>query len=216
MTPADLETYVRRRYNAVGDTFFPQSEIFNFFYDAQMQMAMECMCIKSTYTSSTVVDQRAYDWPDRAFAIRRIEVNGERILPNDFMSDDAQTGNNPDETITGDPEQYQVWGDSLYLRPVPDTAGQTIKIFSYDEPQDVNASTTIDVPRRYHFYLADYALFCMFGQDKNASMADRYERRWQNDKEMVKRFETEREIGDSFRVVKHEDELPGESGLLIG
>lgn len=207
MTPVDLETYVRQRYNAIGDTFFPSTEIYNFFYIAQMLMAAKTFCIQTTYTTTSVASQRQYDFPTKSIAILRVEYNGKKIEPNDFDDDDMGTGNNPGTTSTGTPSSYQIWGSDLYLRPIPDTSALTIKIFSFDEPQTVTAVTELDVPSRYHLGLADYALGCMFGQDKNHVMATKHFDIWDQFIIDVKDIEARRRVADKFQVVKDGDLL---------
>lgn len=200
MTPTDLETYVRQIYNAVGDNFFPQALIFNHFKEAQTELAEKAKCIRSVYTTSTVIDQRVYDFPTNAIAIMRIEVNGERIRPNDFINDDSMTGNNPDETVSGRPQYYQQWGQDIYLRPVPSTVA-TMKIFTYDMPSTPTANGTLDVPERYHLKIANYALAYMAYQDKNYALGDRYFKRWEDALTEAITFERARHVQDEFRTV---------------
>ena len=69
MTPVELETYIRQRYNAVGDSFFSQLEIFNSMWQAQMELATESLCIKTTYTTTSVASQRAYDFPTNTISV---------------------------------------------------------------------------------------------------------------------------------------------------
>lgn len=202
MTPTELETYTRQRYNAVGDNFFSQSEMFNYFYEAQIQLAQKAMCIRSVYTTTSVISQRVYDFPTNAIAIVRVEYDGERIFPNDFIDDDAQTGNNPDETVTGRPQYYQQWGQEVYLRPTPSASSLTIKIYSYDMPSVPTASGTLDVPTRYHTKLSDYALYLMAIKDKNYAQADRYQRTWEKHVEDAVAFERQRHVADELRTVK--------------
>lgn len=207
MTPTDLETYVRQRYNAVGDTFFSQAEIFNYFYQAQMELAREAYCIKSTRTITSVSGQRVYSFPTTTISIKRVEYDGQRVFPNDFVEDDALTGNNPDETLTGRPEFYQQWGDQIYFRPTPDTSSVAIKVYSFDMPSLPTATGTLDVPSIYHLDLADYSLFCMFAKDKNHQMADYHLAIWNNKKKEVIRSQRSLVVGDAFQVVKDIDDL---------
>lgn len=207
MTPADLETYVRQRYNAIGDTFYPQLEIYNFFWQAQLELAMETYCIKNVYTALSVADQRAYDIPTNAIVIERVEYDGKRIFQNDLTDDDCYTANNPGTTTSGTPINYQRFGSTLYLRPIPSTDALTIKVFSSDQPTQPSSSGLLDVPSTYHLMLADYALYCMFSQDQNAGMADRHYQIWVSNKSKVQELETLKNSGDEFKVVKSIDDM---------
>jgi len=203
MTPVQLETFIRQRYNAVGDNFFTQAEIFLNIFAAQCELAMESFCIRGTYTTSSVANQRAYDFPSKTISIRRVEYNGKRIFPNDFVDDDDITGNNPGTTSTGTPEYYQTWNNELYLRPIPSSAvTDGIKIYSYDLPDTVTSTGTLDVPERYHLFLADFVLYTMFAKEKNNNMATYHYDIWLKNKEKVIQTERMRDVGDEFKVVK--------------
>lgn len=207
MTPADLETYIRQRYNAVGDSFFAQDEIFNYLWAGQMEVAQETFCIKNTYETDSVDGQRTYDYPAAAFSIRRVEYDGHRIFPNDFIDDDSITGNNADETLTGVPEHYQVWGDQFYLRPAPSEDDITIKLYTYDLPSQPSTAGTLDIPARYHLMLADYALYCMLSKDQNKSLSLDHLNLWISHKKLILQTERLRDSGDSFDVVKDMDDI---------
>lgn len=214
MTPTELEEYVRQRYNAVGDSFYTQLEIMNYFWAAQLELSQETQCIRSIYTTTSVTDQRAYDFPTKGFSVARVEYDGERILPNDFIDDDGLTGNNPADAITGRAAHYQVWGSQIFLRPIPSETGLTIKIFSYDIPSQPTAAGTLDVPAYYHLMLADYALKCMFAKENKHQMAGYHGALWQQHKNTVLKLERARMIGDSFRVVKDREDLWDESRFI--
>lgn len=206
MSPTELETFVRQRYNAVGDTFYPQAEIFNFFWQAQMQLAIKTKCIKSIYTTSSVADQRAYDFPTNAISIYRIEYDGRKISRTDHDDDDAETGNNPGTTSTGTPICYQEWGRLFYLRPIP-SAIATVRIFTIDKPAQPTASGALDVPEMYHLDLADYALGCMFAQDKNHVMAQKHFDKWDDNLDKAVAAEALLRLSDGYTVVKDVSDL---------
>lgn len=214
MTPTELETYVRQRYNAVSDNFFSQSEIFSYFWAGEMELVQETFCIQATDTSITsTAGTRAYSLPTNTLGIARAEFDGERIFPNQFIDDDVLTGNRPDEGATGTPENYQVFGDSIYLRPVPSTSSLTLKLYLYKLPTDPNSSGTLDVPSRYHLALADYALYCILTKDKNPGMAAAHLTLWQNHKRLAMQTEKLRRGSDSFQVVKDYEDIGNQSGV---
>lgn len=214
MTPTELETHIRQRYNAVGDSFFTQAEIFNNIYAAQVELATETYCIKNVYNTSSVASQRVYDFPSLAIVPERVEYNGKRIFPSDFIDDDALTGNNPGSTTTGTPEHYQVWGQEIYLRPIPSTAvTDGIKIFSADLPDTVTAVSTLDVPTRYHLFLVDFVLYCMFAKEKNHVMANHHYEIWLKNKEKVIAIEGRRRSADNLAIVKDSADIDNESGF---
>ena len=213
MTPTSLETYVRQRYNAVGDNFFPQAEVLMHFYSAQIELATETMCLRSVYTTTTVAGQRIYSFPSKTISIMRVEYDGERIFPSDFVDDDSYTGNNPDDTGQGKSLYYQQWGDEIYLRPIPNEA-TTLKIYSYDIPAEVTPTGTLEIPSRYHMFIADYALYCMFSKDKNLAMANYHYTLWEKHKAKAEEVERIRRTGDAFRTVKDPEDLYADLGNI--
>lgn len=206
--PSEIIEDVRQRYNAVGDNFFADQELYDLIFDASMELATETECVEATDTSTaTVSGTQAYALPTRAFKIQRLTWNGVRLDPIDFMEDDYYTGNRAATTQTGDPRYYSLWNGSVYLRPVPDEA-QTLAFFSCNYPAAVTAASTLSVPVQYQSYLKDYLLACMFSKDGNHTMADYYSRKWERDVSMVKRVEMKRKVSDQYKTVKNIENLP--------
>ncbi len=207
MTPAELNTYVRQRYNASNDGFFADTELYSYMYDAAMQLARESLCIRNIYTSSTVIDQREYAKPARSISIKRISYEGAKLFKINDRIDDALTLNNQDTTQTGTPLYYWEWSSTVDLRPVPDAVGD-LKIYSYDQPDVVSATSTFDVPSRYHLDMANFVLSMMAMKDKNFTAADHYSQVWLQNKKDAKRQEVKFTKGDSFGAVLDELSIP--------
>lgn len=204
MTPTELETKARQRYNAVGDTFFPQDEIFYLIQDACNQLAHECNLIKQVYSTSTVASQREYSYPTNTIAIKRVEYEGRKITQISFNEDDAVTGGNSTSTQTGTPIYYYIWNEVLYLRPTPNAVG-TLRIFSYNEHPVITSTSTIEVPEHYHMDLVNYVVSEMAAKDSNFNAAQYYLNKWERKKEDIKRWVRKQERADRFALVQDED-----------
>jgi hypothetical protein len=174
-----LVDYVRQNYNAVGDTFYSDSEIYLHIFNAQMELATKTHCVKRVYTTTTTASTQEYSAPTNALAIKRITYNGKKLVPITMREDDEMTLGNQASTATGEPSAYYLWGDSIFLREIPDSSSGTLKIFTYDKPQTVSASSTLDVPDRYHADLADYCLWRMTLKDKDSAMAGSFKESWE-------------------------------------
>lgn len=207
MTPTDIETLARQRYNAVGDTFFPQAQIMSLIYDAQMQLSIKARCIKQLTTFPSVAGTRGYSFPSRTISIKRVEYAGRRCDPIDLIDDDTITLLNSQDLAQGSPRFYATWDTTIYFRPIPDSI-QTITMYVYREPDVVTAGSTMEVPTRYHLAIVDYLLFCMFAQDKDRTLSILHRELW--DKALVdaERWERRREAGDQFKTVKDVDFIP--------
>lgn len=206
MTPTELETYAREAYNAVGDTFYSQTSLFDHLFQAQMRLALKTNCIRNVYSTSTVISTQEYAKPTNAYSIRRITYEGMKLAKVTMKEDDTLTITNSTTSATGSPAYYFEWGASIFLRPIPAAVG-TLKIWSYDRPQTVSATSTLDVPEEYHQDLAWYVLKMMALKDKNRDMAAYYGEEW--DKAMVQAQRSERLKlrGDAFVGVNDEDTM---------
>ncbi len=207
MTPGELITFARQKYNAVNDTFFTDAEFYSGIYAAQMELALETKCIKRVYTTSTVADQQEYQKPTNAYSIKRITCNGLKLYKITDREDDAITLNNQTTVATGSPQHYWEWDAAIELRPVPSDIW-TLKIYTYDMPSIVTAVTTLDVPVRYHVGIADFLLEQMATKDKNYQSAAQYQAKWAKRVMDAKRYEQKFLRGDAFSHVLDEESLP--------
>jgi hypothetical protein len=207
MTPSQLETAARMRYNAVGDTFWTQQEMLDLIYHAEMEMAQECHVIQNTYTASTVASQQAYAWPTNAIGIKRITLDGTKLFPIDMRDDDILTLANQAITSTGTPSHYYLWEKSIYLRPIPAVATHTIKIFSYDMPGTLLITSTLDVPTEYHNDLMYFVLAEMALKDGNSTQSEKYRAIWENRKKKATALVRARLRGDAPAAVKDIDSV---------
>jgi hypothetical protein len=210
MTPSEINTYVRQAYNATSDSFFSDTEIYSYIYDAEMQLAREAKCIRTVYSTTTVASQQEYIRPSRAIAIKRITYDGSKLLKISDKIDDLYTLNQQDTTATGTPMYYWEWGTTLYLRPVPDSA-LTLNIYTYDQPDTVTNTSTLDVPSRYHTDIANFVLWRMALKDKNFDVANSYSAIWSKNLSDAKRYEAKILRGDGFTGVMDEFPLPTSS-----
>jgi hypothetical protein len=213
MTPTELNTYVRQQYNAVNDTFFTDSEIFNYALEAETELARHAYVIKSTYTDTSVASQQEYAYPTNALAVYRVTYAGRKLRPITFREDDQVTLLNAATTATGEPLYYAKWDDVLHLRPVPASSGDTIKVYTYDIPASITASGSLNVPARYHLSLANFCISKMATKDKNLQLAQYYHNLWVDTLKQARSEEVRAWNADGFTgsqgVVGYEDTILG-------
>lgn len=208
MTPAQVETAARRRYNSENSTFWSQDEIFKVIYEAEQILAMDALVIEATDTSiTTVAGTRAYNKPSLFIAVKRIEYNGGKLKKIDFREDDALTLSNSTTTAQGTPQYYVEFDDQFLLRPIPDAA-QTLTIYGYQEATLLTtASTTLSTPARCHSSLINYVAAVMASKDENWEMYNYFMQFWQKDVERHIAFTAKKKRQDGFAVVKDEESL---------
>lgn len=206
MTPSEIETMAREQYNAVGDTFWSQAEIFRLIYAASMEMAKECLVVERTYTTTTVASTQEYAFPTNTISIKRATWYGKKLHPINFREDDALTQNNSATTASGNPQYYTEWNYTIALRPIPSTA-QTLKLYTYSMPQAVSVTSTLDVPVMFHTDIVDFILYKMLGKDKNPVMMNHYFKLWIDHKLMAKQWALKKKKQDAYPVVMDEEQM---------
>lgn len=207
MTPTEVETAARAKYNATGDTFYSSDEILGLMYEASLQMAVEALVIERTFTTTTVASQQEYDYPGNAITIKRVTYNGNKLAPISFREDDSLTLNNATTTSSGSPQFYAIWNETFILRPIPDAA-QTLKVYAFVEPQAITTTSTLEIPSRYHRDLVNFIVAEMAAKDNNMSKAQYYMGLWAAAMNRAKREMRKRLRGDSpAHVMEEESQL---------
>lgn len=208
MTPTQIEEHARQRFNAVSDSFFTQAEILNLIYAACIELSSEVPeLVERVYTSSTVEDQREYSFPTNTIKIKRIEYEGKKLQPITMVEDDALTLNNSATTASGTPQYYSIWNETIYLRPIPSDVGD-LTIYSYNEPQTLTISSTLEIPTMFHMGLVDFIVAEMAAKDQNLELSDFYRSRFNDTILKAKKWAQRKKRGDSFSTVKDEESLP--------
>lgn len=206
MTVSEIIEAARREYNAVGDTNWSDSELCVLIYQACMMLATEAKVIRRIHTTTTTAAQREYAIPTNTISIKRVEYNGQKLHPLNFREDDVLTLGNASTTNSGTPQHYAQWDETIFLRPIPAEA-QTLKIFSFMEPQAVTTSSTLEVPTRCHPHLKDFLLERMYSKDKDFSSAKYFGDKWEKYVTKEKQFTKRMLRGDAFPTVQDEELL---------
>lgn len=212
MTPSELELAARQRYNAVGETFWSQAELLTLEYLACLEIARETKCIERTYSTTTVASTQEYSYPTNVISIKRVTYNNIRLEPIDMRRMDNLTLNSDPTTITGSSFCYSEWNGAVVLFPTPDSA-VTLKIYSFNEPQVLTASSTLEVPSVFHSGIINYMLSEMYAKDKDFDSAKYYKDLWIKDIQYAKKWISKRRRGDSFASVVDETSI---SNILLG
>lgn len=209
MTPSEIQTAARRKYNAVGDTFYEDDFFYDLIYEAETQLAEQALVIQKRYETVSVVSQREYSWPTNAMAIYRLEYDGQKLQLINFRQDDAVTLSETDTTQTGTPSFYELWDRTIFLRPIPETAGLTIKIYSYDMPsRQSSGSATLDTPSHYHKDIVNFCVAALAAKNQDMQSYQAYKALWDTALKRAKIWQRKRVNQDSFKRVLNVDELP--------
>jgi hypothetical protein len=208
MTPTEVITQARSKYNAVGDTFYSDAELLHLQYEGCTELAVDCDAIESTdATTTSTAGDNSYAFPTRCLSIKRLEYAGRKLKPLTQREDDTLTVGNNATTTTGTPQFYYIWDEVIYLRPVPAASSDTIKVYGFFAPDTVTASSTLEIPQWMHPGLVNFLLREMCAKDGNRSMAEYYGTLWEQHKQRIKKWRQKKKRGDSFSVVQDEEHL---------
>jgi len=207
MTPTQLITAARRKYNSVGSTFYADAEILDLLYQAELEMAKYALTIESTDSATnTVAGTRAYALPTRCISVKRLTYDGQKLKKIQFSEDDEITAYDEETTSTGTPLYYAVWGENVYLRPIPGEI-KALKFYFYREPTIITVSDSIESPTRFHMDFVDGIVAEMCYKDENFSAGDRYRKRWEQHLLEARKWQKKRQRDDGFNHVKNEEEM---------
>lgn len=206
MTPADIEQAARETYNAINDTNWSSTEICTLIHRACSELTRDCgLVIERVYTESTVASTGEYAFPTNAVSIHRITYAGKKLAPITMRDDDSLTIQNQATTDTGEPQYYYIWDRTIFLRPIPQTAGIELKIFSLNLPQTVTPTSVLEVPTFVHPYLSNFVLSEMAAKDLNPDMRNYYRTLWKEDKVAIKTTIRMQKRSDAFNIVQTEE-----------
>jgi hypothetical protein len=206
LTPLEVADAARREYNvASGDTFFSDTQLYEWLYAAEIELCKKTMIAKQVYSTTTVAGTAEYNYPTNAFAIKNVTYNGYPLRRITFREDDLLSGGDQDSTTQGEPIGYVDWGQVLYLRPLPNAA-RTLKMWSYIHPSAVHTATSsFVIPDEFHIQLKEYCLARMCAKNKNYEGYRFYQGLWDNVIAEATEYVRLKERGDNFNIVQNVD-----------
>lgn len=211
MTPAQIETAARRKYNSSSSNFFATAEIYDLIYQAETEIAVKTRMLegRTTISGGSIASTQSYTLPTGALEIKRVEYSGAKLERIDLRQDDAATMMNSNSTQTGVPQYYYFWNSTLYLRPIPAASSDQIRIYYYVEPALITSATQVlEVPAVWHMPIVDFVVSEMAAKDGQFDMADFYFQRWTNVHiPAMLAWVKKRRTGDQFNMVKDVDTL---------
>ena len=207
MTPTQIEDAARAQYNAVNDTFFTQAEILRLMYRGCAELASKAQIIERSYTTTSVADQKEYSYPTNTHSIVRVEYNGAPLQKLSLREEDSIRYSNASTVVSGTPRYYSIFDFTLRLTPAPDTAGVTIKVFSYNQPQDISITSTLEIPTLFHDGLIDYILSKMYAKDGNMAASQYHMTLWKEVVQDAVRWKARMKRSNAYAVVGDEESL---------
>lgn len=205
MTPAQVIAMAREEYNATGETFWSDEELYNIVWRLCQEIATEAKCIERSYSTTTTSGTQEYSFPTNTISIKRVTYEDVPLVKIDDREGLNSQLYSSTTTVTGTPVYYTEWNNAIKLWPTPDTTGGDLVIYSYNNAQEVTNTSTLEVPNEHHGRLVDGILSRMYSKDKDFSSAAYYGNLWKESKAEIVRWSQRRKRGDKFAQVKLEE-----------
>lgn len=158
-----LTRQVLSRLNETDDSFVNRDDIRNYLNEALDDLT-DALRVEAPPAAITLIeDVDEYDIPENLNRFARVELEGTRLIFNEF-----KTFNEIQQDNT-----YTVWGDKLYIRPIPTSAeaGQTLKVYYYRKPSHMeHKDDKADIDGKYDQFLILYALAKAFERDEELEL----------------------------------------------
>lgn len=205
MTPQEIELRARRMLNAVGSSFWSQTEIMDYITAVCKDFSVETECIENYYSTSTVASQEQYTIPTRAIKIDRVEVDGSKLQKIDERQRDAMR-NNITTTLTSRPQYYFEANEVFELYPVPD-AVYTMKVRTIDYHDAVDTSSTLEIPVEYQEIIVHGVVAMMSWKEVGDPRGDKFWNLFEQKKKIAAAKVRKLKRGDNYTRVKTEEEF---------
>lgn len=179
MTVQEFVDYVRNIHNASADSNWSDSEIYKLLQARSNEALSLIGLVEAKTTVTSVIGTQAIAYPTDYIIIRRVLYNGIALRQMTFREWEARRVSGIDPS--GLPREFATWNNTIYLIPIPSTAGDTITIYGEKQQSSITAiSSTIDTPEVLHGRLADGVIGMMYAKDLNSQMASFFESKWTN------------------------------------
>lgn len=199
-TRADIRDWVRGQTLVEPDDY-DDSKVNNIINQGIRDLAVrfDWPFLAKTATVSLVVGSDTYALPADMLKLGAVTLVGTstrlaETSPSRVWEDE---GDNPS---TGTPDRFWLWGNSIVVRPIPDSTG-TLKFWYYRSPQLLNNDT--DSPEwspEFHMVLADYAAQMLWEREEDFEKASVHAQRYAAGVESMARFYLNR-AGDAPMIV---------------
>jgi len=172
-----LET-VRARHNADGDSYWGTDELYGLVTNRCNEVLSVIGLLEATDTDTSVATTQAYDYPSGTVTVRQVNYKANRLKRISFRQ--WQHFKTDTTTTSGLPTMWVPWNRQILMVPIPDTSGDTITIYNYQEHPEINGGSqaTIDIPSVLHNHLVNGVLADMFAKDENPVLSRQYEEKW--------------------------------------
>lgn len=181
MQAQELIDSVRRELVESGAAFWQDSELLDLVNAAERAINADVRFMEDKTQLYTVSGQQSYPLPDNWLSTHKVFYNDVRDGVNNWVTLEAsnlekrsQEDSNIFDTSStnlGTPSKYWVWGNEIYLSPIPDTVS-TILMFYKSKPISITSATEqINLDDSMSDGIRAYMLWKAWKKEKEAELA---------------------------------------------
>ena len=213
MTVTQVLDAARNQLNALSDTNWSDTELLQSLYRVMLYVARKTRCIENLYTTTSTASTAEYSKPTRTIEIVRVTYAGTKLQMLDWREYDSINPSNA--SSTGTPSYYMYFNDTLTLYPTPSASGDTIKIWSIDEPDVPTSTSTLEIPTPYHDVLVTGLASEMTPKDLGHPLTAFFRDRYLSGIADIEAHMQRRKRRDRFAIVKQEEgSLVSDFGII--
>lgn len=169
----DLISMRRQVRNIFGDLTGAQikdEEINDWLNEALIRISSQSEYIGDHAETNVVAYQRGYTLADNTIKIERVELDGKKLAKTTLQEID--TFDDLHTSVEGVPTYYYIWGETLYLYPMPTEAGLgNLDIWYKRYPAVLTSDEqTPELPDHLHYTMIRFAL--MRAKEKDEEFSD--------------------------------------------
>lgn len=190
MNVQDVIDRIQRQFGDESGVQVTNDDIIRWINDAQRDIGQAQEILETIATTTSVVDQASYIIPSDIISLKRVTYAGKNIKNVSLQEFDQYITDNQDTpTIndTGTPEIFYSYGEEISFYPVPNVAGDDIKLYYSQFPAEVaSAVDDLTLPIKYHNRIVEYCLQQAYELDENFEAASYKESQFSNSMSQMK------------------------------
>ena len=166
----DVVTDLRRTFGDESAIQVTDSDIVRWVSEAQREILISNKILKSVASTDVVASQSEYSLDGLDIVtIQSIHFKGHKLQWRSFQeAEEYIMSNDPQKTLTQNPEMWYEWGGIVNLYPVPQYDEiAALKIYYIKEPPDVVIDGPLLVPDRYYHSILQFCLAQAYELDED-------------------------------------------------
>ena len=169
-TLGDVFSFVKRQFGDESGVQITDTDITRWVNQAQNEIVNKNPMIQATAEGLSVQGTQTIDLNTIAPNLLQLEAviyDGWPLEPTSLERLKADIGG-PDAATQGTPQYFYVWGNKIYMWPVPSTSSKSIQVNYSAHPSSVSgAADTLGVPDRYYERVCEYVMSKAYELDED-------------------------------------------------